>query len=148
MEMRSAMSPGESIAALIGRWMLAWLFLALTYRYALDWDGTTALLTLKGVPAARLALLSGLILNVLGSISLLLGFHARAGAAALFVITMAATMAVYDYWNLSEPALREAGFDIFARNIGIAGGLLLLIGMGPGKFALDNVSPDRRRRSL
>jgi putative oxidoreductase len=132
------MSRGESISALMGRWIIAWLFLALTYRYASDWNDTTILLAMKGVPSAPLALLAGLIMNVLGSTSLLLGFHTRTGALALFVVTIASTMTVYDYWNLSEPIAREADFDLFARNIGIAGGLLLLIGMGPGKFAFDN----------
>jgi len=34
-------------------------------------------------------------------------------------------------------AARTADFDIFARNIAIAGGLLMLIGMGSGRFAMD-----------
>jgi putative oxidoreductase len=134
------MSPGESVAALTGRLVLGWFFLALTYRYASDWSDTTILLSMKDVPNAPLLLLAGLATNVLGSISILIGFHTRTGALALFVVTVAATLAVYDYWNLTAAAAREADFDIFARNVAIAGGLLLLIGMGPGKFALDNVA--------
>jgi putative oxidoreductase len=138
------MSPGESISALIGRWVLVWFFLVMTYRYAYDWSDTAILLSMKGVPAAPLLLLAGLVTNVLGSISLLIGFHTRAGALALFIVTVASTVAVYDYWNISAPLAREADFDIFARNVAVAGGLLLLIGMGPGKFALDNVATPGR----
>lgn len=132
------MSKGESISALLGRWILAWLFLILTYRYARDWNGMIELLSAKGVPNAPFALLSGLVINVLGSASLLLGFHARAGAAALFLVTIVSTFVIYDYWNIADPASRQADFDLFARNMGIAGGLLLVIGTGPGKFAFDN----------
>jgi putative oxidoreductase len=132
------MSTGESVSALLGRWILAWLFLVLTYRYASDWSAMTGLLTAKGVSTAPLALLAGLVANILGSVSLLLGFHVRAGAALLFLVTIGATMTIYDFWNTTDPAARQADFDIFARNIGIAGALLLLIGTGAGKFALDN----------
>jgi putative oxidoreductase len=142
MALPSAMSQGESIAALIGRFTLAWFFLMMTYRYGSDWNTTVILLAMKNVPAAPIVLLAGLATNLLGSISLLLGSHARVGALALFVVTVGSTLAVYDYWNISAAAVlaREAAFDIFARNIAIAGGLLLLIGIGPGKFALDNVA--------
>jgi putative oxidoreductase len=138
----STLSQGESIAALIGRYILAWFFLMMTYRYGFDWNSTSILLAMKGVPAAPVVLLAGLTTNVLGSVSLLLGSHARVGALGLFVATIASTLAVYDYWNISPAAVlaREAAFDIFARNIAIAGGLLLLIGIGPGKFALDNAA--------
>lgn len=138
------MSTGESISALVGRWVLAWFFLVMTYRYGYDWTDTAILLSMKGVPAAQLLLLAGLATNVLGSVSLLIGFHTRVGALGLFVVTVASTVAVYDYWNIGAPLAREADFDIFARNIAVAGGLLLLIGMGPGKFALDNVASGGR----
>jgi uncharacterized membrane protein YphA (DoxX/SURF4 family) len=36
-------------------------------------------------------------------------------------------------------AARAADYDIFARNVAIAGGLLLLIGMGSGRFGIDNL---------
>jgi uncharacterized membrane protein YphA (DoxX/SURF4 family) len=66
-----------------------------------------------------------------------LGFRTRAGALALFAITIAATVTMHDYWHLRVAAARSADFDIFARNIAIAGGLLMLIGMGSGRFAID-----------
>jgi uncharacterized membrane protein YphA (DoxX/SURF4 family) len=44
---------------------------------------------------------------------------------------------------LEVEVARDADFDIFARNIAIAGGLLMLIGMGSGKFGFDGAkSPE------
>jgi len=129
--MPMVMSREESIAALIGRCMLGWFFLMMTYLYGSDWSTTVILLATKGVPGAPVLLFVGLATNLLGSISILSGSHAKIGALALF--------AVCDYWKSAAAVLsREASFNIFARNIAIAGGLLLLIGVGPGKFALDN----------
>jgi hypothetical protein len=51
---------------------------------------------------------------------------------------------MHDYWHLRVAAARNADFDNFARTIAIAGGLLMLIGMGlmligmgSGGFAID-----------
>lgn len=132
------MSFGESIAPLLGRLVLAWFFLIQAYHYALDWNDTAVLLTMKHVPAPPLLLPAALGGIVLGSLSLVLGFRTRAGAVALFAITIAATVTMHDYWHLRAAAARSADFDIFARNMAIAGGLLMLIGMGSGRFAIDN----------
>jgi putative oxidoreductase len=83
----------------------------------------------------------GLFLAVLGSISILLGYRTRLGALALFAATIGATVTMHDYWNLATLAARTADFDIFARNVAIAGGLLVLMGVGPGRFAADPEKP-------
>jgi putative oxidoreductase len=130
---------GKSLAPLLGRWILAWFFLTQAYRYALDWDNTALLLTMKNVPGPPVLLLIALIGVVLGSLSLLLGFCTRAGALALFAITVAATVTLHDYWHLRAAEARNADYDIFVRNVAIAGGLLMLIGMGSGRFGMDNM---------
>jgi uncharacterized membrane protein YphA (DoxX/SURF4 family) len=48
---------------------------------------------------------------------------------------------LHDYWHLQAVVARAADFDVFARNVAIAGGLLMLIGMGSGKFGFDNAKP-------
>jgi len=122
---------------LFGRWVLAWFFLTQAYHHALDWDNTALLLAMKAVPTPPAVLLVTLIGLVMGSLSLLVGFRTRVGALVLFAITVGATVTLHDYWHLEVEIARDADFDIFARNIAIAGGLLLLIGMGSGKFGFD-----------
>jgi len=132
------MSFGESLAPLLGRWVMAWFFLTQAYRYALDWNSTAILLTMKNVPIPPIILLIVLVGLLLGSLSLVFGFRTRAGALALFTITIAATVTLHDYWHIRAAAARSADYDIFVRNVAIAGGLLLLIGMGSGRFGMDN----------
>ncbi len=135
------MSYGESIAPLLGRLVLTWFFLTQVYHYTLDWSGTAILLSMKQVPAAPVVLFLVLLLALLGSLSLLLGFRTRIGALALFAATIAATVTFHDYWTLKTAAARLADYDIFARNVAIAGGLLVLVGVGPGRFAVDQEKP-------
>ena len=130
------MSFGETIAAFLGRVILACFFLSETYRYALGWNATVMLLTLKQVQHPQLVLAGALLAMVLCSLSLLLGYVARLGALVLFALTVNATAFLHDFWHIQDAAARLDDYDIFSRNMAIAGGLLVLVGVGPGKFAM------------
>ena len=45
---------------------------------------------------------------------------------------------MHDFWKITDVIDRADAYDIFARNMAIAGGLLLLVGMGAGPLAIDN----------
>jgi putative oxidoreductase len=130
---------GETIAPFLGRLVLAWYFLSEAYVRAADWNATVQLLAIKDVPAAPLLHFLTLIVMVMGALSLFLGYRTRMGALMLFVFTLVANALMHDYWTVANPIERQADYEIFARNIAIAGGLLVLMGVGPGKFAMDNV---------
>ena len=131
------MSFGETIAAFLGRVIMAWFFLSEAYRYVLSWNGTVALLALKHVQSPQVVLFGVLLVMLLCALSLFLGFRARLGALALFALTVTATVFLHDYWHIQDAIERQDDYNLFARNIAIAGGLLVLVGVGPGKFSLD-----------
>jgi len=76
-------------------------------------------------------------LIVMGSISLLFGYHTRHAAIMLFGMTMAAAVTMHDFWHYSDASAHATQFGIFARDFAICGGLLLMVGMGPGPLAVD-----------
>jgi putative oxidoreductase len=139
------MSFSELISPLIGRLALAWFFLGEVYARASNWDGNVDQLTILNLPAPPVLLALALIVMSLGGLSLLLGFHARHGAILLFGFTVAASIVMHDYWNLKDASSRAADYEIFARNIAIAGGLLMVVGMGAGPFAVDNTGKPKKR---
>src|SRR6185295_3512581 len=106
------MSFSEYISPLVGRLVLAWFFLSEALHYAGQWDATVELMAFRHMPAAPLLLALG------------------------FIIV--ASVAMHDFWRIHNPLERAADFELFARNIAIAAGLLLLVGMGPGPIALDS----------
>ena len=139
------MSFSELISPLLGRLALSWFFLSVVYQRAGAWDANVSLMTILNLPAPPLLFALALIVMILGGISLLLGFHARHGAMLLFGFTVVATVLMHDYWNHTNPGDRSADFELFARNIAIAGGLLMIIGLGAGPFAIDNKDDKKRR---
>ena len=125
------MSFSETISPFFGRCAFAWFYLTSAMDIAGNWRGLAVELAAKHVPLPPLVLLVALILIVMGSISLLFGYHTRHGAILLFGMTMIAAVIMHDYWHYAD-------FGIFARDFAICGGLLLMVGMGPGPFAVDN----------
>lgn len=141
------MSFSEYLAPFIGRLVLAWFFLAQVTGYGGQWDSTVTLMAFRGIPAAPFVLTLGLTLLILGSLSLIFGFHARYGALLLFVVTVFAGALMHDFWHIHDNMIaRQAAFEIFSRDVAIAGALLMLVGMGPGPLAIDNRAAGKKKR--
>jgi putative oxidoreductase len=131
------------MSPLVGRLALAWYFLRAAIFYAGNWDATVSLMALKHVPAPPALLALALIVMFLGGISLVLGYHARYGAILLFGFTIAATLLMHDFWTITKAADQAADYESFAANVAIAGGLLVIVGLGPGGLAIDNTGKKR-----
>ena len=138
------MSISERISPLIGRLAIAWLFLSEAWTILHSWDATVTLMEMKHIGLAAPLLVIAVIVMILGGLSVALGYHTRIGAVMLFAFLVAVTFAMHDYWRLNEEADRAADYEIFIRNVAIAGALLLLMGMGPGPFAIDQ--PVKKKR--
>jgi putative oxidoreductase len=141
------MSFSELISPLVGRLVLAWFFVSASLELGAHWSSTIALMTFKGLPAPAVLLAGAIVLMILGGISLALGFHARVGALLLFAFTIIASVMMHAYWKIDNNTVARADdYEIFARNIAIAGGLLLIVGMGAGPFSVDNQMGQQKKR--
>lgn len=140
------MSFSEQISPLIGRWALAWFFLSAVWQRTREWDATLQMLALTGIPAPAPLLAFALLVMMLGGLALVLGYHTRHGALLLFGFTVVVTVLMHDFWNVHDAIARGSDYQVFARNVAIGGALLLLVGMGPGPFALDNRFGKKGRR--
>jgi len=141
------MSFSEYFSPFVGRLVFGWFFLSQVAFYGGDWDKTVLQMVVAGVPSAAFVLAVTLLLVVMGSISLILGFHARYGALLLFAVTIVTTVVMHDYWHIvGDPAARQAHFELFACYAAIAGGLLLLVGQGAGPLAIDNRGSGQKRK--
>jgi putative oxidoreductase len=139
------MSFSEYVSPLIGRLVLAWFYLSEGLRYVSQWDATIQLMALKHMPAAPLLLALTVIVLILGGLSLIVGFQTRHGATLLFGFTILASVAMHNFWVIHNPIERASDFELFARNMALAGALLILVGMGPGPIAIDTIEPKKKR---
>ncbi|MGD0189511.1 MAG: DoxX family protein [Rhizomicrobium sp.] len=138
------MSISERISPFIGRLFIAWFFLSEAWARLANFGATVAVLNAQHIPAAPALLVLALAAMFLGGISLVLGFHTRHGAMLLFGFTVVVSVLMHAFWMTGDGADRGPDYDIFVRNMAIAGGLLLLVGIGPGPFSLDNAGRKRK----
>ncbi len=71
-------------------------------------------------------------LELLGALSLLLGLGPRIGALFLILFLIPTTIVAHHFWLLTGPG-RDLQMVMFLKNVGILGGLFLVLGMGSAK---------------
>ena len=121
--------------SLVGRLLLAALFLWSGYGKLVSMDGNVAYMQAVGLPAAGLLIWVALLVELVAGALLAAGWNARWAAAALAVFTIVATFLFHAYWNV--PADQALNQQIhFMKNVAIVGALLAVVAQGPGGFAL------------
>jgi len=140
------MSFSETISPLLGRLALGWFFGSAAFNIVVNWNHMVAQLAAKHIPMPPLVLVLAFVVMVMGTYSLVVGYHIRHGAVLLFALTVVGAVMLHDYWHIADPAQRRAEFEIFSRDIGISGGLLLMMGLGCGPFGWDNRPPPKKVR--
>ena len=127
----------QTITSILGRTMIAAIFLMSAVGNKIpNFSGVVAYMTGEGVPSPRLMLALAIVFLVFGSVSVILGYHARFGAALLLVFLALATYYFHDFWTFTGPD-KDAQMIQFMKNLSMAGAMLFLIANGPGKGSLD-----------
>jgi putative oxidoreductase len=124
------------VLSLVGRVLLVWLFLVSGYDKIGGFTGTAGYIASRGLPMPEVLAGAALVLELLGSLLIVVGFKARWAAAALAAFTLVASFVFHNYWTMPE-AQQAVQKLMFLKNLSIAGGLLLLVAFGPGRWAVD-----------
>ncbi len=122
------MTSQQDWVALIGRVLLAVIFIVSGWNKIAGYDGTVSYMQAFGLPAILLPLVIALELG--GGLALLAGVLARWAALALALFSIAAAAIFHS--DFAD----QIQMTMFLKNIAIAGGLLLVFGYGPGRLSL------------
>ncbi|MBU3739541.1 MAG: DoxX family protein [Rhodoferax sp.] len=122
--------------ALIGRLLLALLFLPAGLSKITGFAGTVGYIGSVGLPLASLGAVLAIVVEVGGGLALLAGYRTRVAALVLAAFTLVASVFFHAYW--SAPADQAFVQQLmFFKNIAVVGGLLVLAAFGPGATSLD-----------
>jgi putative oxidoreductase len=78
------------------------------------------------VPFAKVALLVGFALQLVGGVMLALDFRTEIAVTMLIVFTVVATAIFHRFWQIEDPLRRHLALSFVFNNVGIVGGLLLV----------------------
>lgn len=122
--------------ALIGRILLALVFVPAGFGKIAGFAGTVGYATAMGLPLPQVGVAIALVIELFGGLALLIGYRTQIAAIALAVFTLVASFFFHAYWSL--PADQQMMQNLmFFKNIAITGGLLAFAAFGAGAFSLD-----------
>ena len=133
--MKNLLKSLKGLAGVLGRVLLCALFLTAAAGYA--FPGLTSMaqsVAAHAAPTPKWALVGGVVLLVVGCLSVVLGYRARLGASLL--------LATYhfhgiNFWTLVSVQARQEQIFHLAASISMMGAMLFVIANGPGQMSLD-----------
>jgi len=128
--------------ALLGRLLLASLFLPAGIGKITGFAGTVGYITSVGMPLPTVAAALALAVELLGGLALVLGWGTRFAALVLAVFTLVASFYFHAYWAV--PVEQQMMMKLlFTKNIAVVGGLLVLAAFGAGAWSVDGARTQR-----
>lgn len=136
MSQSAVATPAASTSAtkfipLIGRILLAVIFLLSGVNKLFAPGPTQAYIAAAGLPAPLLAYIVALVVEIGGGVLLVIGWQTRWAALALAAFTLVAALGFHS--NFAE----QNQMIHFLKNVAIAGGLLQVFAFGAGAFSID-----------
>ena len=126
----------QNSLALVGRLLLALLFLPAGISKIAGFAGTAGYIASKGLPLPALGVVIAILMEVGGSLALSAGLKTRVAALALAVFTLVATFAFHNFWGVAADQAMVQQL-MFYKNIAVVGGLLVLAAYGAGAWSVD-----------
>lgn len=124
-------SSSTDVLALVGRIAIAVIFILAGISKITDPAGTIGYIASVGLPFPTLGLIGAILVEVVGSIALIVGYRTRAVALLLAVFSVVTALIFHN--QLGD----QMQFLNFFKNIAIAGGLLNVAALGGGRLSLD-----------
>lgn len=131
------MNSGSGVVALVGRILLALIFVLAGYHQILATAGMAAAMASHGIPLPGILVYGAIVLELTGGLMLIAGLYARWAAGALCLYTLVLALIFHAYWTMSAAEARiERGF--FFGHLSMIGGTLMVVALGAGSFSLDS----------
>lgn len=119
-------------ASLIGRILLVLIFLKSGIGKIGNFEGTAQYMAKYGMPLTTFFLIGAIFFELVGSITVILGYFTRFGAILLIIFLIPTTLIFHT--NFSDPIQQIH----FLKNVSMLGGYFILLGAGPGPLSLDH----------
>jgi putative oxidoreductase len=126
----------QSTTNFIGRILIAALFLPAGIAKLTAFDGSVNYFASIGIAMPAIAVVATIIVEVLGSLLLVIGYKTRIIAIGLAIFTLIASVIGHAYW-LAPAEQAYVAQLLFYKNIAIIGGLIILATYGAGSISID-----------
>jgi putative oxidoreductase len=122
----------QSLAAPAGRFLISLIFVTSGLSKLASFSGTQAYMESAGVPGVLLPAV--IAIELLGGLAIILGWHTR--IAAFLLAGFSLLSAVLFHADFGD----QMQMVMFMKNLGLAGGFLMMVALGAGPWSIDNRS--------
>ena len=135
--------------ALIGRILLAAMFVISGWGKVTGYSGTVGYIASQGLPVPQLLAMMAIAIELGAGLAIAFGWMTRWAALAMVIFLIVITPIFHAFWNVPADQAMTQSIN-FMKNLSILGGMLLLWAFGPGRFSVDearmrDVEMPRRR---
>lgn len=121
----------KAFGSLFGRVLLVLIFLNSGIGKIGNFEGTSQYMAKFGMPYTSFFLFGAIVFELVGSLSVILGYFTRFGALLILIFLIPTTLIFHT--NFSD----RIQMIMFMKNLSMFGGCLLLFAAGPGRLSLD-----------
>ena len=122
--------------SLIGRVLLALLFIPAGFAKITGFAGTVGYIASKGVPFPELAAAAAVGVELGLGMLLLIGWQARWAALGIAFFTVVISFIFHNFWAVPAEQVMQQQQSFF-KNIAVVGGLLTVAAWGAGSWSFD-----------
>jgi len=122
---------------LVGRILIAVLFLPAGISKIPGWENTAAYMASKGVPMVSVVLALTILVEIVGALMIMFGYRARWAAGIMFLWLIPVTLVMHNFWD-ADAAHKMMQSIMFYKNVALMGTMLLIVGLGSGPKSLKN----------
>ncbi|SET35431.1 DoxX family protein [Thorsellia anophelis] len=115
----------NTILLIIAKLLIIWLFLPAGINKITGFEGTVGYISSVGLPFATLGAILAILIEVFGSLLLLVGYQQRLISLVLAIFTLLSNLFFHAYWNAPADSAYVQQL-LFNKNIAVVGGLLAL----------------------
>lgn len=129
----------KAFPMLIGRILLVLIFLQSGIGKIDHFEGTAQYMASHGMPYTNFFLVGAIFFELVGSITVILGYFARFGALLLLIFLIPTTLIFHG--NFAD----QIQMIMFMKNVSMFGGCLILLASGAGRFSLDSLLRSKKK---
>jgi putative oxidoreductase len=129
----------KAFGSLIGRILLVLIFLQSGIGKIENFQGTAQYMAKFGMPFTNFLLVGSIFLELVGSVTAILGYYTRFGALLLIVFLVPTTLIFHTNFADRMQVIH------FMKNVSMFGGCLILLASGAGRFSLDYLLKSKKR---
>jgi len=129
-------SKTQDLFALIGRVLIALLFIPGGFGKIAGFAGTVGYIASRGVPLPEVCAAIAIIVELGFGLLLLVGYQTRWAALGIALFTIVITFIFHNFWGVPAEQVMMQKMSFF-KNMAIVGGLFGFAAFGGGRFSID-----------